>query len=257
MKDAGNGPGVLFVTGTGTGVGKTVLVLMLGAYLKSMGARYRLLKPVSTGGRSDPNRLMRQQGRQVSIDDINPLFFSLPAAPWVAACVEGRTLAVTEILDAVKRSGAGVDYLVVEGVGGVMVPFNKNECVLDLAQRLDGTCVVVAQNKLGVMNEVLLSVRAMRSKGLHRIVVVLFDPTRRDESYRGNASYLRILLPKVEILTLKRVNVNELYRDTCNSLDVISKKTLARLTGFASFSPLFNRTEVGGLNSAKKRLKSR
>lgn len=161
----------VFVTGTGTGVGKTVLSAALAL---ARGAGY--WKPIQTGQESDTEEVRRLTGckvldRGVRLPD--------PVAPYLAARRIGRRVDVAEALAFAPDEGEWV----VEGAGGVLVPINEKEMMLDVMQRLGLPVIVAARTTLGTINHTLLTLDAIRSRGLtvERVVMVGDrDPNNRE-----------------------------------------------------------------------------
>lgn len=210
----------VFITGTGTGVGKTVLTGLLLAHLRSIGAPALALKPFCSGSRNDAEVLHSLQDSYISLDEINPFYFPRPLAPYVAASfgrpkgpqskASRRThslslAAVVTWMNSVyhRRLAAFASnkaaQILVEGSGGVLVPLGKDFSVLDLISALADRVIVVAPNILGTLNHSLLTVRALQQAGLKRISLVLMDARKPDLSARSNAAVLSELLPRVPV----------------------------------------------------------
>lgn len=155
----------LFLVGTDTGVGKTTVAVGLVRLLRRQGHAVRIVKPVATGGDEDPRRLAAAAG-ETDLRAVTPWCFAAPAAPPVAARMEGTSLSLEELARAVRsrwRPGTGV---IAEGVGGLLCPLTESETVADLANLLRLPLVVVARRSLGTLNHVLLSLEVARHRGL-------------------------------------------------------------------------------------------
>jgi dethiobiotin synthetase len=171
----------LFVTGTDTGVGKTTVTRGLLRLGVTCGRNPMPLKLVETGcpRRADGSlesidglALARAARREAQLDVIAPLRFELPAAPHAAANAAGSPLERDRLLEhmsAARRIGE----LVVEGAGGLLVPFTTNHTFADLALEAHATLLVVARDALGTLNHTLLTVEAARTRGLPVVGVVL------------------------------------------------------------------------------------
>jgi len=163
----------VFVTGTDTGVGKTVVTAALAMALRRSGHAVGVMKPVETGvvkGRwSDADRL--RQAAQVfdPIDLVRPYSFRLPVAPLDAAKAERRTIRLSAILQAYRTLRLLHDFVLVEGVGGVQVPLTPTASVLDLIASMKVPALVVGRSGLGGVNHALLTLHALRR---HNIAVV-------------------------------------------------------------------------------------
>lgn len=172
-------PGV-FVTGTDTDVGKTVIAAAIAAALRDDSRRVAVLKPVATGcvyGREgliseDAELLAAASDTDQPLDLICPNRYAEPLAPSVAARRAGVSVDYEAIARSVRLVG-DVDSWVVEGAGGVMTPLDETHTVRDLAAALRLPAVIVATPKLGAINHTLLSIEALRAVGVVVIGVVL------------------------------------------------------------------------------------
>ena len=199
----------LGVTGTDTGVGKTVVSCALVAALRAGGLVARGMKPIETGiverhGDTDGARLRRAAGDLDPWDDVCPLTYADPLAPMVAAERSARPVDVAGLDAALARLAHGADALIVEGAGGLLVPFTPTLTFAALAARWRLELVVVAANRLGVLNHTLLTVREAERCGLRVRAVVL--NTLGDEppglAERTNPDVLRRLLGDVPLVTM-------------------------------------------------------
>ena len=181
---------VYFVTGTGTGVGKTVLSAWWTAWLRHRGVRVRAVKPLASGGRADARRLQQAQGGEVTLDAVNPWWFRAALTPLVAARREGRRVERDEVLAFLGAARQGTDVLVVEGAGGVLSPLGEGWDARDLIIALEAIPVVVAANRLGVLNEVRLTLEALPARFAHRTSVALMEPARPGVVARTNAELI-------------------------------------------------------------------
>lgn len=185
----------IFVTGTDTGVGKTSFTVWLLEELRGRGVRAAGYKPICCGDRDDAVRLQVASCAGVTIDDVNPVWLQTPAAPLTAARAEKRVIDLPALREGFIRLEAQVDFVVVEGVGGWMVPITPDYFSNHLAAELALPVVVVAQNRLGCLNHVLLTVRAIESAGLKCAGVVLNDFVREsDLAMKTNAEILQSCL---------------------------------------------------------------
>jgi dethiobiotin synthetase len=194
----------LFVTGTGTEVGKSVVAACICAALAARGERVAAFKPVVTGldeeagefGR-DHELLAAAASAGQTPEDVTPYTFGPAVSPHLAAELAGITLEPAEIVLAARRQAraAGEDGLLVcEGVGGLMVPITPGYLVRDLAVDLALPVVVAARPDLGTINHTLLTVEAARAGGLavHAVVITPWpdSPTRMERSNRDTIARL-------------------------------------------------------------------
>lgn len=197
----------LGVTGTDTGVGKTLVSTVLLRMMRARGMRVAAMKPVETGvspgdPRSDAARLRDAAGGEDPIERVRPLLLKEPLAPWVATA-RGGTRVDLDALDAAYRAlSEGRDAILVEGAGGLLVPLTRDVAYDGLFVQWDLDLVVVAGNKLGAINHTLLTVRAAHDAGLRVRGVVLNtqDPDPPGIAESTNLETLRDLLAPVPVL---------------------------------------------------------
>ncbi|MEI6178975.1 MAG: dethiobiotin synthase, partial [Verrucomicrobiota bacterium] len=132
----------------------------------------RRIQPVSCGDRDD-GRLLAEASGGLTLDDINPVHLITPVAPYVAGLLENRTVNPADLVAGFQRLAAAHPCVVVEGVGGWAVPLAANYRVSDLAKDLDLPVILVAANRLGALNHILLTLDAIRSKGLTCAGIIL------------------------------------------------------------------------------------
>jgi dethiobiotin synthetase len=163
----------LLVTGTDTGVGKTLVCTAIARLLRRQGKCVRVCKPVATGAaaqaghwRADDTVRLAEAAAETDLDAVTPWAFPAPAAPPVAARDQGMSLRLDDLVRAVNRRRQPGAFLLVEGVGGLLCPLTERETVADLARRLALPLVVVARRSLGTLNHTLLTLAAARHAGL-------------------------------------------------------------------------------------------
>jgi dethiobiotin synthetase len=176
---------VVFVTGTGTGVGKTFVACALVRALRARGVDVGAMKPVATGcskgpgGRlvsEDASALLAASGASDPLELVTPQAFEPPLAPTAAARLSGASFDKARVLDAFRELASRHRALVVEGVGGLLVPLGERYTVRDLARELGAPLLVVARDELGTINHTALTVEAALSGGLQVRGVVLDRP---------------------------------------------------------------------------------
>jgi dethiobiotin synthetase len=200
-----------FVTGTDTGVGKTVLAAAIVASLRERGVEASGLKPVLTGldepaasgWPADHELLAAVSGRTPG--DVVVAGYGPPVSPHLAAELAGRPLGLAALRDATRAAADTAEVTVVEGVGGLLVPLDDAFLLRDLARELGLPLVIAARPGLGTINHTLLTLESARYAGLEVAGVVLTPwPERPDEIERSN--HLTIArLGDVEVRTLERV----------------------------------------------------
>jgi len=185
----------LFVTGTDTEVGKTVVAAAVCAALAARGERVAAFKPVVTGMDEEPGEwprdhelLARSASAGQAPSDVTSLTFGPPVSPHYAAEQAGMTLEPAELVRAARRAADGADVLVCEGVGGLLVPLTPGYFVRDLAIALGLPLLIAARPGLGTINHTLLTLEAARAAGLSPAAVVITpwpdDPTGIELSNR-------------------------------------------------------------------------
>ena len=168
----------VFVTGTDTGVGKTVLTAGIALALRARGHSVGVVKPVQSGAlardeQGDAALLKRWTAVAESEEEIAPFAFAAPLAPLVAAELEGRSLDRDEVVERVRAVARRYEAVVVEGAGGLLAPLGDDWTVADLAAALGLPVLVVARAGLGTVNHAALTVLAVRQLGLVPVGVVL------------------------------------------------------------------------------------
>lgn len=169
----------LFVTGTDTGVGKTVLSAALVAALRAQGVDAIGLKPVVTGTDDPPDAVWPPDHELLAVvsgatpEAVNFARFGPPVSPHLAGELSGHPVDGPALRHAVARAGSGHEAVIVEGVGGLLVPLSDSDDVAGLAAGLGLPLVVVARPGLGTINHTLLTLEAARARGLEVLAVVL------------------------------------------------------------------------------------
>lgn len=182
---------ILFVTGTDTGVGKTVLAAALTRHLKERGQSVHAVKPLCSGGRADARSLRAALGGRVSLERINPWAFAAPVTPRVAAAQEGRRVRLAEVLGFLRAAAPPGGVLVVEGAGGLLSPLGEDFDSRDLIRALGAEVLVVAPNRLGALNHVFLTWEALPPSARRRATLVLMGAPRPSLVTRSNEVLLR------------------------------------------------------------------
>jgi dethiobiotin synthetase len=174
----------LFITGTDTGVGKTFVTCALARGLRAAGVDVGVMKPVETGvpvsGPEDARALMRAANVRDELDLVCPIQYAMPAAPQAAAAAEGSETSASST-DRISRAfstlSARHTFTLVEGAGGILVPFDEKTMMADVAKSLGLPVLIVARASLGTINHTLLTLEACESRGLDVLGVVLSHAT--------------------------------------------------------------------------------
>ncbi len=190
---------IWFITGTDTGVGKTVLTLLLTRWLAAQSRNVRALKPFCSGGREDAKQLFQAQSGSVPLDQINPWHFRKPLTPWLAGRSEGRRTRLNSVVRFLRQSVPLSGDLLVEGAGGLLSPLGEGFAARELITAVRAVPILVCPNRLGAINQVRLVMAALPAGAARRARIVLFDPHRMDFSTRSNALALGLFFGKERI----------------------------------------------------------
>ncbi len=155
-----------FVTGTDTNVGKTYFTSLLIRSLREAGKDAVGMKPIACGSNEDTGILLAASGNDVSLSDLNPIYFETPVSPLTAAIEENRTIDVAEILASYRRLCEAHEVVIVEGAGGWQTPILVDYTMGHLAKDMGIPVIVVVENKLGALNHTLLTLASIAQFGL-------------------------------------------------------------------------------------------
>ncbi len=200
-----------FVTGTGTGIGKTFITAGLLRALRTAGIPASAIKPVLSGydsaPGSDPALLLEAMGKTVTeaaIAEIAPFRFAAPLSPDMAARREGRSIDVAAVLSFCREAAARPGTVLIEGVGGVMVPLDDRHTTLDLMQALALPVVLVAGSYLGSISHSLTAMAALAQAGITPAVLVVNDSGTGEVPLDETADTLARFLPGQAIVIVPR-----------------------------------------------------
>jgi dethiobiotin synthetase len=201
-----------FITATGTGVGKTWLASALTTACVQRGNRVAAIKPIETGVDPDPIdalELARACGNE-SLATAPGLYRAKePLAPYAIEKRGGPSVgSLRTLAKRIRELAKDADYVIVEGVGGVLVPIDREHTIADLAAHLDLQTIVVARNALGVLSYTLSAVEALRKRKISVRAIVLNHVDRnhkQDLSRASNADVLADCFPRIPIVRAPRV----------------------------------------------------
>jgi dethiobiotin synthetase len=234
---------ILFVTGTDTGAGKTVLTSMLLAFLRRGGGCALGMKPFCSGSRDDARLLHSLQKECLTLDDVNPFYFDKPLAPAAAAKSGGQKVSLAAVLRKIHLLAARCDLLVIEGVGGLMTPLGPGYTVRDLIRRFDCKIIVVCLNRLGVINHALLTAEALQNAGMEDFTFVMMGVRKPDISAASNPQMIRQKLPSFPVFCLPYLGIKASTTTAVKRNAKYLKKRLAPLAGDDILRMFFNRTK--------------
>ncbi len=231
----------IFITATDTGVGKTVATAAIVRGLQRQGIKAGAMKPVETGcvckdgilEPSDGRFLKDIAGMDDTLELITPVRFESPLAPYMAASIEGAQVDLKKIFDAYRQLSGRYDFMIVEGIGGVMVPVAEVAkgkgsgvyFVIDLIRELGLPAVVVTRPALGTINHTLLTVSQLLNEGIDvRGIIINFSaPSDGSISEKTNPRALRRLcpVPVIGVIPcLKGINAEAIETDTAGCIDL-------------------------------------
>jgi dethiobiotin synthetase len=177
-----------FVTGTDTDAGKTFVTALLTRNLRRAGFDTVAMKPVSCGEPEDSRTLRAAAENELTVGEVTPVSYAAPLAPIEAARLEGRSFDPEEVLTVYRRLRSTHRSLLVEGVGGWLVPLSPGYSSADLAKSMGLPVLLVVRNRLGAINHTLLTLESISSHGLQCGGIVLNNHPSddRDAAREGN-----------------------------------------------------------------------
>ncbi|HVJ30931.1 MAG TPA: dethiobiotin synthase [Gammaproteobacteria bacterium] len=203
----------LFITSSGTGIGKTFVTLKLIAELKAAGRRVRALKPVASGfdaarpADGDTGELLRAltlEPTGANLDAVSPWRFAAPLSPDMAAAREQRTIPFDALVAHCRAAGRNGDVTLIEGVGGVMVPLDAEHTVLDWVAALEVPALLVVGSYLGTLSHSLTAAVALRARGVTIAGVVVSESEEQPVPVAETAATLARFIAPVPIRVLPR-----------------------------------------------------
>jgi dethiobiotin synthetase len=214
----------IFVTGTDTGVGKSVVTGLLARFLLRKGRRVITQKWIETGSRGFPGdirvhlKLMRKPRGYLKdlLPHVSPYAFAFGASPHLAAGLEKRKINKEKIKKSFKFLSKRFDFVIVEGIGGALVPLSKRTLIIDIAKDMGLPVLIVAGNKLGAINHTLLTVEAIQRRGMDIIGIVFNDGVGRRGSIilRDNPRIVKRISGERILGALPRIrDKNRLYKE--------------------------------------------
>ena len=216
---------IVFVTGTDTSVGKTAVTALLLAHAQAEGINVRALKPFSSGGGADEALLSSLQRSSLRI---NFFHYPEPIAPWTAAKLHGGATTLQAALQPIQEHGASCELLLIEGAGGLLTPLGQGFSAADIITELHAEVIVVAANRIGVLNHTLLTIEALRHRGVKKKMrVALVEHAGADATRKTNLEDLTELLPSVPMVPLPFL---ENYRTEAEFIRASSKGLGAELS---------------------------
>ncbi len=209
-----------FISATGTNVGKTYITLMLMEYFAKKGHRVGAFKPIETGVLDKPEdgekllskaKELNPDFQDITIKDVAPITFALPAAPFVAK--NDKKIEYKKIDLAFNKIKKRCDILFIEGAGGLMVPIDERYFMVDFAKYFNALTLLVSHGKLGCINEILLSLNLLKQKKLPHLWCVNLKNSDKNDFIKTTLPYYKyyftnpLILPgDIETLYTKMIN---------------------------------------------------
>jgi len=220
---------IIFITGTDTGVGKTLLTGLLLHHLRQSGCHALAIKPFCSGSRADTEFLYAVQDGELTPDEITPFFFSAPVAPLVAARRRRSAIRLPHVLQHIRRIADRCQCLLIEGIGGLLVPLAEGFTVRDLIAKLRCEVVVVSRNRLGTINHTLLTIDALKAIENKGLSVVLMFHQNKDVSAGSNRRILAKLLAPIPVSPVPFLGANSLRLEVVKGSRKKLEKGLAHI----------------------------
>jgi dethiobiotin synthetase len=183
-----------FVTGTDTGVGKTVLTALLARHLCQKGVKVAAFKPLCSGNRNDARALQRAISGALSLDEVNPWHFRASLTPLLAARQERMRVRLDDVCARALSLRQRFEVVLIEGAGGLLSPLGEGFTARELIIALRAAPIIVCPNRLGAINQTLLVLSALPAALARRARVVLVSPRHPDNSSRSNRRFLAEML---------------------------------------------------------------
>ena len=228
----------LFITGTDTEIGKTVVTASIASVLQDFGIDIGVMKPIASGDRQDARNLRRFAQVNDDLNHINPVFFDQPLAPSIASQIEGRVVDWSEIHCRFKQLYKKYDFLLVEGVGGIAVPLSSKQQVIQMILDFQLPLLIVARANLGTINHTLLTVAYARQYGIEPIGIILNinQPIVNDPSLDSNPSEIQRLTGVKVLGTLP-------FSQQCQQLDDDGSFLRKHIRSHVDLSPIYQLLE--------------
>lgn len=232
-----------FITGTDTGVGKTVVTAAILSWLRHQGKNTGVMKPIETGVDGDCNSaahsdalfLMEAGGIEDDLSEVCPVRLQPAASPYQAALIENRPVEMQAILAAYRKLAGKYDWMLVEGIGGVRVPITRDTGLVELMRDIALPAVVVTRHQLGTINHTLMTLDTLKQNGIP-VKGVVFNRTGPGELDAVEQDQPRILTELSGIPVLGEFP----FIDNL-SAQSFSPEMLKRLEAYIDFSGLIRK----------------
>ncbi|MBI4652590.1 dethiobiotin synthase [Candidatus Desantisbacteria bacterium] len=226
----------IFITGTDTGIGKTIVSAGIARALSTMGFNIGVMKPIATGAIKSKNGLISEDAiflkESITSPDplslINPSVYYHPLAPSVAAQISGTPVNIKKIMKCFSILKKKHDFIIVEGIGGIMVPITHNYMVADMIKEMNLPAVIVTRPGLGTINHTLLTLECAKTHGI-KIKGIIFNhsqPEPKILAIKTNPEAIKTL-SQTEILGTFPFKKNIIQNKNFDKLSTVIKKTIS------------------------------
>lgn len=209
----------IFIGGTGTDIGKTYVTCMLLRQLQNKGFKVRAIKPVISGfdentiEQTDSGLLLREMGIEPSLknaDKISPWRFEDPIPPHLAAVQAGKPLKLDEIVSFCQTQAEdNLDFLLIEGVGGIMTPLDYHYTTLDLIKRLECHCLLVTGSALGTLSHTISALACLKQVNVALEGLIISESLLNYTNFGEVIDDFTNLMPNISIKKVSRNNQTE------------------------------------------------
>lgn len=213
-----------FVTATDTEAGKTFIAAGLARLAKAKGLSVGISKPISCGGPEDAKFYKEKLDLSESVDEINPVKFRQPLSPFAALKNEKVKIDLKKIKRSVESLRKNKDLVFVEGLGGALAPIFKDYYIADLIKSLEIPCIIISRAGLGTINHTMLTVEALRSRGL-KIAGIIMNGFANSEISEGSNAEIIEELSKIKVIG--RIKAKSSFSSLVEQLN--NQKTLGKL----------------------------
>ena len=182
----------VFITGTDTGVGKTYVTALIAENLIGKGMDVGVMKPISAGPASENDAVYLKKKLKLKdpVELINPIHLKLPLAPYITASLLRMNININKVFKAFHKLNQTHDLILIEGIGGILVPLTKDYFVADMIKGFNLPTIIVARAGLGTINHTLLTVEALHKRKIKILGIVMNGYCGKELSERSNAEVI-------------------------------------------------------------------
>lgn len=204
-----------FITSTDTNSGKTYVTALLTRSLRKTGWDTVAMKPLSCGGLDDSETLRAAADNELTLEEVTPVSYKAALGPLDAAVLEGKQFSCEEVIPAFQHLRKKYSSLLVEGVGGWLVPLSPKESLPDLVRTMELPVLLVVRNRLGALNHTLLTLESIQNHGMtcEGILLNHHPEDQGDLAIEGNRCFLQELAIKLQLPFFLEIYPNQTTLD--------------------------------------------